>query len=198
MPEKFQLWLKKKYQTIETLNKAWGTVFWSETLDNFEQVWLPRRMDNPGIYQDYQRFYSDVALEFFRIQRDVVKAVAPGMTVTTNIGGSGFVTTMNLYELADECDVLSFDNYPVNVTLEYLYGNDIGHPFDPAMTSFAMQIIRGGKSRPIWVPEAQIGRTALTQKEIVKEGYPRLWNHVYPTFFLMRLSVASVVFVSGA
>lgn len=131
-------------------------------------------MDNPGIYQDYQRFYSDVALEFFRIQRDVVKAVAPGMTVTTNIGGSGFVTTMNLYELADECDVLSFDNYPVNVTLEHLYGNDIGHPFDPAMTSFAMQIIRGGKSRPIWVPEAQIGRTALTQKEIVKEGYPRL------------------------
>lgn len=196
--KKFQLWLKKKYQTIETLNKAWGTVFWSETLDNFEQVWLPRRMDNPGIYQDYQRFYSDVALEFFRIQRDVVKAVAPGMTVTTNIGGSGFVTTMNLYELADECDVLSFDNYPVNVTLEHLYGNDIGHPFDPAMTSFAMQIIRGGKSRPIWVPEAQIGRTALTQKEIVKEGYPRLWNHVYPTFFLMRLSVASVVFVSGA
>ena len=194
----FQGWLKKKYQTIETLNKAWGTVFWSETLDNFEQVWLPRRMDNPGIYQDYQRFYSDVALEFFRIQRDVVKAVAPGMTVTTNIGGSGFVTTMNLYELADECDVLSFDNYPVNVTLEHLYGNDIGHPFDPAMTSFAMQIIRGGKPRPIWVPEAQIGRTALTQKEIVKEGYPRLWNHVYPTFFLMRLSVASVVFVSGA
>ena len=45
------------------------------------------------------------------------------------------------------------------------------------MTSFAMQIIRGGKSRSIWVPEAQIGRTALTQKEIVKEGYPRLWNH---------------------
>ena len=87
------------------------------------------------------------------------------------------MTTMNLYELADECDVLSFDNYPVNVTLEHLYGNDIGHPFDPAMTSFAMQIIRGGKSRPIWVPEAQIGRTALTQKEIVKEGYPRLWNH---------------------
>ncbi|WP_418458961.1 beta-galactosidase [Bacteroides sp.] len=175
--KKFQLWLREKYQTVEALNKAWGTVFWSETLDNFEQVWLPRRMDNPGIYLDYQRFYSDVALEFFRMQRDVVKAVAPGMTVTTNIGGSGFVTTMNLYELADECDVLSFDNYPVNVTLEHLYGNDIGHPFDPAMTSFAMQIIRGGKSRPIWVPEAQIGRTALTQKEIVKEGYPRLWNH---------------------
>lgn len=39
--KKFQLWLKKKYQTIETLNKAWGTVFWSETLDNFEQVCYP-------------------------------------------------------------------------------------------------------------------------------------------------------------
>lgn len=175
--KKFKLWLQKKYQTIEALNQAWGTVFWSETLDDFEQVWLPRKMDNPSIYLDYQRFNSDVALEFICMQRDAVKAVAPGMTVTTNIGGSGFVTTMDLYKLSDVCDVLSFDNYPVNVTLEGLYGNDTGHPFDPAMPSFAMQIIRGGKPKPIWVPEAQIGRTALTQKEIVKQGYPRLWNH---------------------
>ncbi|MEY8720348.1 beta-galactosidase [Bacteroides stercorirosoris] len=175
--KKFQTWLKQKYHTIGNLNRAWGTIFWSETLNNFEQAWLPRKMDNPSAYLDYQQFYSDIALDFFRMQREAIKAVAPNMKVTTNIGGSGFVTTMDLYKLSDTSDVLSFDNYPVNVTLEHLYGNDTGHPFDPAMTSFAMQIIRGGKSRPIWVPEAQIGRTALTQKEIVKEGYPRLWNH---------------------
>lgn len=175
--KKFKRWLQNKYQTIEALNQAWGTIFWSETLDDFEQVWLPHRMDSPCIYLDYQRFNSDMALEFIALQRDAVKAVAPNMTITTNIGGSGFVTTMDLYRLSDACDVLSFDNYPVNVTLESLYGNEQGLPFDPAMTSFAMQIVRGGKSRPIWVPEAQIGRTALTQKEIVKPGFPRLWNH---------------------
>ena len=175
--EKFQTWLKSKYQTIEALNKAWGTVFWSETLDNFGQVWLPRKMDNPTAYLDYQRFYSDSALAFLQMQRDAVRAAAPNMLVTTNIGGSGFINTIDLYQFSDACDVLAFDNYPINVTLEHLYGNNIGQPFDPAMASFSMQLIRGGKSRPFWVPEAQIGRTALTQREIVKEGYPRLWNH---------------------
>lgn len=175
--KKFHAWLKNKYQTVEALNKAWGTMFWSETLDNFEQAWLPRKMDNPTAYLDYQRFYSDTALTFLQMQRDAVKAAAPGMLITTNIGGSGFVNTIDLYQFSNACDVLAFDNYPINVTLEHLYGNNIGQPFDPAMVSFSMQLIRGGKSRPFWVPEAQIGRTALTQREIVKEGYPRLWNH---------------------
>lgn len=175
--KKFQTWLKNKYQTVEALNKAWGTVFWSETLDHFEQAWLPQRMDNPTAYLDYQRFYSDTALTFFCMQRDAVKAIIPDMPITTNIGGSGFVNTIDLYQLSDSCDVLAFDNYPINVTLEHLYGNNIGQPFDPAMASFSMQLIRGGKPRPIWVPEEQLGRTALTQREIVKDGYPRLWSH---------------------
>lgn len=185
----FIIWLKRKYHTIEALNKAWGTAFWSETLDCFEQVWLPRKMDNPSAYLDYQRFYSDVVLNFYRMQRDAIKAVAPHMKVTTNIGGSGFVTTIDLYKLSDICDFLAFDNYPINATLEHLYGNDIGQPFDPDMSSFAMQIIRGGKQRPIWIPEMQIGRTALVQREIVREGYVRLWNHQQLAYG-SRLSIA--------
>ena len=187
--EKFKIWLKQKYHTIEALNKAWGTTFWSETLDCFEQVWLPRKMDNPNAYLDYQRFYSDVALGFYRMQRDVIKAAAPDLKVTTNIGGSGFVTTMDLYEMSDACDILSFDNYPINATLENLYGNNIGQSFDPDMPSFAMQMIRGGKLRPIWAPEVQIGRTALTQREIVRKGYVRLWNHQQLAYGC-RLSIA--------
>lgn len=175
--KRFQQWLKVKYKTVDELNRAWGTVFWSETLHAFDQVWLPRRMDNPAAYLDYLRFYSDTVIDFVRMQRDIIKSIAPAMLVTTNVGGSGFVTTVDLYQLSEVCDVLSFDNYPVNVTLEHLYGNDVGQPFDPSMTSFAMQIIRGGSAKPIWITEAQVGRTALIQKSIVPDGFLRLWNH---------------------
>lgn len=174
---KFKQWLSGKYGTIDHLNRAWGTTFWSQTLHDFDQVWLPRRMDNPTAYLDYQRFYSDCVIDFFNMQKKAIKDIIPEMPITTNIGGSGYVATFDLYKMSDACDVLSFDNYPINVTLETLYGNDVGQPFDPSMVSFAIQIIRGGKQRPVWVTEAQVGRTALTQKEIVKAGYVRLWNH---------------------
>lgn len=175
--DKFAGWLGKKYETVEQLNTAWGTAFWSETLTAFDQVWLPRKMDNPGAYLDYQRFNSDCTLDFFRLQRDAIKAIAPDIKITTNIGGSGFVNTIDMYKLGEECDVLAVDNYPTNCTLENNYGNNTGQPFDPAMVSFALQQIRGGRNEPIWVTEEQVGKTALVQREIVSPGIVRLWTH---------------------
>ncbi|WP_195654412.1 beta-galactosidase [Bacteroides sp. 1001136B_160425_E2] len=174
---RFVEWLQKKYKTIGKLNQSWGTTFWSETLNSFSQAWLPRRMDNPAIYLDYQRFVSDCTLDFYRMQRDEIKKIAPRMLCTTNVGGGGFVTTIDLYQLGKECDVLSIDNYPINCTVENLYGNNVGQPFEPSMVSFALQQIRGGRKENIWVTEEQVGRTALTQREIVPDGIVRLWTH---------------------
>ena len=39
--ESFRRWLKEKYGTIENLNKTWGTNFWSEKYQNFDQILLP-------------------------------------------------------------------------------------------------------------------------------------------------------------
>lgn len=173
----FVKWLEEKYKTVGQLNQSWGTTFWSETLNSFNQVWLPRKMDNPAIYLDYQRFVSDGTLDFFRLQRDEIKKIAPRMLCTTNVGGGGFVTTIDLYQLGKECDILAVDNYPINCTVENLYGNNIGQPFEPSMVSFALQQIRGGRKENIWVTEEQVGRTALTQREIVPDGIVRLWTH---------------------
>lgn len=174
---KFALWLKTRYKTIDRLNKAWGTTFWSQNMSSFEQVWLPRKMDNPSAYLDFKRFNSEYTIDFFRMQSEAIRKIAPRMKITTNIGGSGFVNTIDLNKLSKFCDVLAFDNYPINVTLENNYGNNTGQPFDPAMTSFALQQIRGGRRESIWVTEEQIGKTALVQREIVSQGMVRLWTH---------------------
>ena len=175
--QKFADWLKKKYKTIETLNKTWGLTFWSEDLTSFNQVFLPRKGDNPGCFVDYQNFYSDCTIEYFNLQRDAIKKIAPRFKVTHNICSSGFIYKMDLYKLAHNCDFLSLDNYPYTWTLENEYAPVDNFEFHPAMTSMALSQIRGTLHRPFWVTEAQVSRTAGKQRKMIEPGMVRLWSH---------------------
>ncbi len=48
----FVVWLKRKYGTLEALNKAWATQRWSRRLDSFDEVHLPLA-DGPGPAERY-------------------------------------------------------------------------------------------------------------------------------------------------
>jgi len=37
----FQKWLKDKYDTLDNLNKEWGTIFWSQTYGKWEEIPVP-------------------------------------------------------------------------------------------------------------------------------------------------------------
>ena len=175
--QKFADWLKKKYKTIEILNKTWGLTFWSENLTSFNQVFLPRKGDNPGCFVDYQDFYSDCTIEYFNLQRDAIKKIAPRFKVTHNICSSGFIYKMDLYKLARNCDFLALDNYPYTWTLENEYAPVDNFEFNPAMASMAMSQIRGTLHKPFWINEAQISRTAGKQRKMIEPGMVRLWSH---------------------
>ena len=174
--KRFTEWLKTKYHTIGDLNMAWGTTFWSETLDNFNQVWLPRKGDNPSAFQDYQIFVSDCIIDFYNLQRNTIKAIAPQMKITHNICSGGFLYRLDLYKLARTCDFLSVDSYPYTWTLENEYGNLTSTVYSPAMASMALSQIRGTRNEPFWVTEAQIGRTAGMQRNLLQPGIVRLWS----------------------
>lgn len=72
--ERFIAWLKKKYGTVEELNKAWATQRWSRRLSSFDDVDLPFA-SGPGPserYLDLHRFWSDVTIA--RLQElDVIR-----------------------------------------------------------------------------------------------------------------------------
>jgi beta-galactosidase len=175
--KRFADWLRTKYKNVETLNKAWNTTFWSETLDSFNHAWLPRKGDNPSAFQDFQIFNSDCIIDFFNLQRDAIKAVAPNIKVSHNICSSGFLYTLDLYKLSRTCDFLSIDNYPYTWTLENEYGNKAAANYTPAMASLALSQIRGTKHAPFLVTEAQIGRTGGMQRNLLQPGIVRLWSH---------------------
>ena len=65
----FQQWLARRYETPHKLNAAWGTAFWAQTYDSFDQVPLsfpsgrPTHA-NPSHELDHYRFLSDGLIDF--------------------------------------------------------------------------------------------------------------------------------------
>src|SRR5262249_14751427 len=58
----FHEWCQEKYGTLEALNAAWGTQFWSATYTAWEQIPVPApttASHNPGLLLAYRRFSSD-------------------------------------------------------------------------------------------------------------------------------------------
>src|SRR5207302_4758678 len=85
--EAFRAWLRDRYGSIDDLNRAWGTDFWSQRYSRWEEVIPPRRTPtwpNPSQQLDFMRFSSDALLECFEIEREVLKQTTPEVPVTTN------------------------------------------------------------------------------------------------------------------
>ncbi|RSX53454.1 beta-galactosidase [Bifidobacterium goeldii] len=112
----FRTWCERKYGTIEALNKAWGTAFWSQQVNSFDEVLLPRHMGgdamvNPPQQLDFERFGNDMLLDFYRAERDAIAQICPDKPFTTNFMVSTDQCTMDYAQWADEVDFVSNDHY---------------------------------------------------------------------------------------
>lgn len=111
----FQLWCRDKYGSIDALNEAWGTDFWSQRLTGFDQVLVPRQVNgyqNPGRQLDFRRFSSDAEIACYRAERDLLRRITPDIPCTTNFmvsGGAG--TGMDYDKFGNELDFVSNDHY---------------------------------------------------------------------------------------
>ncbi|GAA4994332.1 beta-galactosidase [Kitasatospora paranensis] len=111
--DRFRDWLGKRYGTLEAVNAAWGTAFWSQQHATWSTVTPPRAapyLPNPAQQLDFRRFCSDVLLACFTAERDVLRRHTPELPVTTN-----FMTLfphVDCWAFAAEEDVVSLDSYP--------------------------------------------------------------------------------------
>ncbi|MEU7382568.1 beta-galactosidase [Streptomyces sp. NPDC042207] len=109
----FRRWLRTKYGTLDALNTAWGTAFWSQGYDSWDGVLPPRRahyLKNPAQILDFRRFTSDMLLECYRAERDIVRRHTPHLPVTTNF--MPLWSGQDGWRWAAEEDVVSVDLYP--------------------------------------------------------------------------------------
>jgi beta-galactosidase len=110
----FRAWCQERYVTLDALNKAWGTAFWSQVYTAWDQVWLPRptvTYQNPSLLLDFYRFTSDVTIRFGTMQSQIIKRIAPHQFVTHNAFQS--MTSVDLAKFVTEAvDFVSYDSYP--------------------------------------------------------------------------------------
>ena len=118
----FRVWLRKKYKTIDELNRVWNTGFWSHTFYDWDDVVLPDlrseefgvdgrlRTNFQGISLDYRRFNSDSILDCYKRERDILRRITPHIPVTTNL--IGCYQSLDYHKWGREMDFISWDSYP--------------------------------------------------------------------------------------
>ncbi|MFF6880324.1 beta-galactosidase [Streptomyces sp. NPDC012474] len=111
----FRRWLGTTYGTVDAVNEAWGTAFWGQRYAGFEEINPPRLTPaavNPGQALDYKRFADATMRENFRMERDILHRLSPGVPVTTN-----FMTALSQCDSVDywawgrEVDLVTNDHY---------------------------------------------------------------------------------------
>jgi len=142
--QRFIAWLRKKYGTIDQLNKVWATQRWSRRLNSFEDVDLPLA-DGPGPserYLDLHRYWSDVTVDRLRELDAIHQRNMPDLP-----------SISNLWDNAPRRGFDYLSTYKAYVS----YGAEGFYPGDPISGAFGALMTKGDLSTPIWFNEFTAG-----------------------------------------
>ncbi|OXC78212.1 beta-galactosidase [Caballeronia sordidicola] len=180
--QRFREWLKHRYGTIDALNTAWGTVFWSMEFRSFDEIDLPVGTvteAHPTHRLDYRRFASDEVVRYNRMQVDIIRAHSPQRPVAHNF--MQLFTEFDHYKVAADLDIATWDSYPLGALEEQWFDPSIkskwlrtGHP---DFASFNHDVYRGMSKLPFWVMEQQPGPVNWAHwNPAPLPGMVRLWS----------------------
>ena len=138
--ERFRGWLKEKYRTIDALNHAWWTSFWSHHYDSFDEVEPP--FDNGeqslnGLKLDWRRFTTWNMMDYVHSETAILRKRTPNVPITTNL--MEYFPGLDYHKLQRELDFVCWDSYP------HWGRPDRSTTVTAGMTAFDHALIRGCK-----------------------------------------------------
>jgi beta-galactosidase len=142
--ERFIAWLRKKYGTIDTLNRAWATQRWSRRLGSFDDVDIPLQ-NGPGPaerYLDLHRYWSDVTIENLMDLEQLRRKYMPDTP-----------TLSNLWDYAGRRGFDYLSSYKRYVS----YGAMGFYPGGAVDGSFQIMMTKGALPTPVWLNEFTAG-----------------------------------------
>jgi beta-galactosidase len=163
----FSAWLDHRFGSVDALNAAWGTAFWSQTYPTFDSVRLPvptMTGHHPALRLAHHKFASDQSVAFAAAQFDLIRAgTPPGTEITTNLYCEDLA--VDARALARLGGLASMDNYP----------HGVATPLD---TAYLLDLHAGasGEGGSVWVMEQQVGPVNWTSDNPqVPDGQVRVW-----------------------
>ncbi len=169
----FHRWLEQTYESLEELNRQWGTIFWSHTYTDWSQIplpWTTSGISNPGLALDYYRFMSDAYVAFQQAQVDILRRECSHHFITHNLMGFRF-DELNYFDLAHSLDFVAWDNYPRGFW-------NIANQVSSSELALGHDAMRGLKGRNFWVMEAQSGPAGWEVMGVrPRPGEIRLWAY---------------------
>jgi beta-galactosidase len=167
----WQNWLKQKYGTLDALNHAWWTYFWSHPYTAWEQI-IPHEGHHEGLNLDWMRFLTGQVADFFRWETAPLKAITPGIPCTTNF--MGYFNGLDYGRLADEMDIIADDQYPaydgenpdlVKSAIYISFKDDLYRCFKPDKPFMLMESC---PDSPQWKKPQRLKQPGLHQVEMLQ------------------------------
>lgn len=153
--KKFQSYLRNKFTHIESLNEALGTVFWSQSYNEFNEIAIPKTTigaKNPGLMLYFYRFRAETITNFVAKQAQILKDIIPEKQfITHNFHGDYYTKAQNCSAMAKHLDVVALNNYPATEKPTH-YGK----------TAMKFAQTRGLLDHNFWVAEQLIGADGYT------------------------------------
>lgn len=149
----FQEYLRTKFNgDIDRLNEAYGTAFWSQEYNDFDEIPTPMETittHNPSLRLDWERFRSKSIVEFMEFQYRIIREEAPEAIIIHDFPSGGLDKHVDYSKVAQKLDVAAYNNYPV-------WGGQ-KRPLPSWEIAFGLDYIRGLKGENFWITEAIMG-----------------------------------------
>lgn len=147
--ERFRKWLQEKYHTLDALNEAWWSTFWSHRYTAWEQIESPSRHGEHsmhGLVLDWRRFVTELHMDFLENEMAPLKQYTPRIPRTTNLMAT--YDELDYNRFARIFDIVSWDNYPG-------WRGESGYDTETACrTGFYHDLMYGLKGQPFFIMES--------------------------------------------
>ncbi|GAA0297785.1 beta-galactosidase [Gracilibacillus halotolerans] len=166
--EAFRKWLRDKYETIDELNKSWGTAFWSQRYNEWDEIQFPVNLPtfyNPSQKLDYKRFMNDSIFDLYLLEKNILREMTPDIPIFTNFMYE--FKPLNYFQWAKELDLVTWDSYP---------DPREGKPYRHAMHHDLMRSLKNGQ--PFYLMEQVTSHVNWRDINLTKgPGEMRLWSY---------------------
>ena len=138
--EGFKEELKRKYGTVENLNRKWGLVYWSHSISEWDELWIPDGNTNNAYDLEWRRYQAKLTEEYISWQADILRKIVPDkhfiMTCVAILDRPG----QDIYTVAKNLD-------SIGVNVYYPTQDGLTHPYSKIPKEYEI-------SGPVWMTMA--------------------------------------------